>query len=163
MIEMDTLDYLLLSELCKNAQMSFVTIAKKYGVTPFTVRKRYEKMRKEGVIYRSVVSIDLAKLGYQGKVYLMITISAEHDKSLTISGLKKISNIMVVTEIIGEFDVLAIAPVTDLNSIRTLVNEVKKVPNVQRVEVTCINDTAFPVNSSFTELLSQKSRELATT
>jgi acetolactate synthase regulatory subunit len=108
------------------------------------------------------VSIDLSKLGYQGKAFLMITISAERDRSLTISGLKKISNVMLVAEIIGAFDILAIAPVIDLNSIRTLVNEIKKVPNVERVEVTCINDTAFPINASFGELLSRKSCEFAT-
>jgi Lrp/AsnC family leucine-responsive transcriptional regulator len=159
---MDKLDYLILSELCKDAQLSFVTIAKKHGITPYTVRKRYEKMKKEGIIQKSIVSIDLSKLGYQGKAFLMITVSAERDKSLTISSLKKISNVMLVVEIIGAFDILAIAPVIDLNSIRTLVNEIKKVPNVQQVEITCINDTFLPVKPSFGELLSRKSYELAT-
>lgn len=159
---MDKLDYLILSELCKDAQLSFVTIAKKFGVTPYTVRKRYERMKKEGIILKSIVSIDLSKLGYQGKAFLMITVSAERDKSVTISSLKKISNVMLVVEIIGAFDILAIAPVIDLNSIRTLVNEIKKVPNVQKVEITCINDTFLPVNPSFGELLSRKSYELAT-
>lgn len=159
---MDKLDYLILSELCKDAQLSFATIAKKLGVTPYTVRKRYERMKKEGIINKCIVSIDLSKLGYQGKAFLMITVSAERDRSLTISGLKKISNVMLVVEIIGAFDILAIAPVIDLNSIRTIVNEIKKLPNVQRVEITCINDTFLPVNPSFGELLSRKSYELAT-
>lgn len=138
-------------------------IAKELGVTPYTVRKRYEKMKKEGKIRTSIVSIDLSKLGYQGKALLMINISTKQDKSLTITGLKKIRNILVITEIIGPFDILAIAPVTDLNSIRTIVNAIKKVPNVQRVEVIFTNDTAFPVTASFGELLSRKSYELATT
>lgn len=160
---MDKLDYLIISELCKDARRSFVKIAKELGVTPYTVRKRYEKMKKEGKIRTSIVSIDLSKLGYQGKALLMINISAKQDKTLTITGLKKIRNILVITEIIGPFDILAIAPVTDLNSIRTIVNAIKKVPNVQRVEVIFTNDTAFPVTASFGELLSRKSYELATT
>jgi len=159
---MDKLDYLVLSELCKDAKLSFVTIAKKLGVTPYTVRKRYEKMKKEGIIQKSVISINLSKLGYQGKALLMINVSAERDVSLTISGLKEISNVILVAEIIGAFDILAIAPVTDLNSIRTLVNKIKKLPSVQRVEVTCINDTFLPVNPSFGEVLSRKSYQLAT-
>jgi len=159
---MDKLDYFILSELCKDAQLSFVTIAKKFGVTPYTVRKRFERMKKKGIINKCIVSIDLSKLGYQGKAFLMITVSAEGDRSLTISGLKEISNVILVVEIIGAFDILAIAPVTDLNSIRTLVNEIKKVPNVQRVEITCINDTFLPVNPSFGEVLSRKSYQLAT-
>ena len=159
---MDKLDYLIISELCKDAQLSFVTIAKKFGVTPYTVRKRFERMKKEGIIFKNTVSIDLSKLGYQGKAFLMITVSAERDKSLTISSLKKISNVILVTEIIGAFDILAIAPVIDLNSIRAIVNEIKKLPNVQKVEITFINDTFLPVNPSFGELLSRKSYELAT-
>ena len=64
---MDKIDYLILSELLKDASLSFVEIAEKVGTTPYTVRRRYEKMKKEGVIHRCIVSIDLSKLGYQGK------------------------------------------------------------------------------------------------
>ncbi len=159
---MDKLDHLILSELLKDAQLSFGTIAKKLGTSPYTIRKRYERMKEEGIISKSVVSIDLSKLGYQGKVFLMITISPQRDKSKTISALKKIRNIFVITEIIGSFDLLAIAPVIDLNSIRTLVNEINKLPDVQKVEITCINNTAFPINQSWGELFSRKSYQLAT-
>jgi Lrp/AsnC family transcriptional regulator for asnA, asnC and gidA len=159
---MDKLDYLILEELLKDAQTPFVRIAKKSGCSPFTVGKRYEKMKKEGIIAKCVVSIDLSKLGYQGKALLMITNSPSKGKSVTIAALKKMRNIIVVTEILGAFDILAIAPVTDLNSIRTLVNKVKKVNSVQRVEVTFIDDTALPVNSNFSKLFRQKSHELAT-
>ena len=159
---MDELDYLILSELLKDAQLSFVTIAKKLGTSPYTIRKRYERMKKEGTINRSVVSIDLSKLGYQGKVFLMITISLQRDKSEIISSLKKIRNIFLITAIIGSFDILAVAPITDLNSIRTIVNEINKLPDVQKVEITCINNTDFPFNSSWDELFSRKSYEFAT-
>jgi len=159
---MDKLDYLILGELLKDAQTSFMTIAKKLGVSPYTVGKRYEKMKKERTINRCVISIDLSKLGYQGKAFLMITNARTQDKSMTIEALKKMRNIIVVTEIIGAFDILAIAPVTDLNSIRTLVSEIRKLPSVQQVEITCINDTAFPINSSFGEILAKKCLDAAT-
>lgn len=45
---MDKIDYLILSELLKDASLSFVEIAEKVGTTPYTVRRRYEKMKKEG-------------------------------------------------------------------------------------------------------------------
>ena len=159
---MDKLDYLILEELLKDAQTPFSRIAKKSGCSPFTVGKRYEKMKKEGVIARCVASIDLSKLGYQGKALLMITNSPSKGKSVTIAALKKMRNIIVVTEILGAFDILAIAPVTDLNSIKTLVNDVKKLESVQHVEITFIDDTILPVNSNFSKLFRKKSHELAT-
>lgn len=158
---MDKLDYLILSNLLKDAQMPFMALAKKLGVSPYTVRKRYHRMKKEGVIKKSIVSIDLSKLGYQGKAFLMITNSPSYDKSVTLASLMKIKNIMVISEIIGPFDIIAVAPVTDLNSIRALADAVRKLPSVQRVEITCINDTAFPINSSFGQVISQKCLESA--
>ena len=160
-MNMDKLDYLILSDLLKDAQMSFMAIAKKLGISPYTVRKRYQRMKREGVIKKSIVSIDLSKLGYQGKAFLMITNSPSHDKSVTIASLMKIKNVMVISEIIGPFDILAIAPVMDLNSIRALADEVRKLPSVQRVEITCISDTAFPINAGFGKALSQKCLESA--
>jgi Lrp/AsnC family transcriptional regulator for asnA, asnC and gidA len=158
---MDKLDYLILSDLLKDAQMSFTTIAKKLGVSPHTVRKRYQKMKQEGIIIKSIASINLAKLGYQGKALLMITNSPSHDKATTIAALAKIKNIIVVTEIIGPFDILAIAPVTDLKNIKLLADETRKLPSVQRVEITCITETTYPLNPSFCRLLRQKCLEEA--
>jgi Lrp/AsnC family transcriptional regulator for asnA, asnC and gidA len=160
-IDVDKLDYLILSELAKDARISFLTIAKQLGTSPYTVVKRYEKMKKEGIIRNCVVSIDLSKLGYQGKAFLMITNVPTQDKSITIEALKKMKNIITVAQIIGAFDIIAIAPVTDLDSIRTLVKDIKKVPSVQRVEVACINDTEFPINSSFGKMLRQKCTDWA--
>ena len=160
---MDKIDYLILSELLKDATLSFVKIANKVGTSPYTVRRRYERMKKEGIIFGCTVSIDLTKLGYQGKAFLLITISPNANKSETISYLKKIRNIIVVTELIGPHDILAIAPITDLNSVQALVKEARKAPYLQRIRIACIDDTYFPVSPNFDAILSQKSRTLATT
>lgn len=160
---MDKLDYFVLSELLKDAQTPFATIAKKIGVSPKTVIARYEKMKKDGTITRCSLSVDPSKIGYQGKTFLMITNSPTQTKAETISGLKKIKNIVVITEIIGAFDILAIAFVTDLNSIMKLVNTVKQLESVERVEVAFIRETDLPVPRNFSRLFSQQSLTLATT
>ena len=160
---MDALDYLILSELLKDARMSFLAIAKKLNISPYTVGKRYEKMRENGTIVKAIISIDLSKLGYQGKAFLMITNHPGKDKQVTIDALKKMRNIIVMSEIIGDFDIIAIAPVSDIESVRTLVKEVKKVPSVQDVKITCIEDISFPINSSFGEVLSNKCLRFAGT
>jgi Lrp/AsnC family transcriptional regulator for asnA, asnC and gidA len=160
---MDKLDYLLLSELLKDARMPFSTIAKKIGVSPQTIISHYERMKKKGVIARCILSIDPSKLGYQGKVFLMITNSPSHSKSATLESLRKIENVIVITEIIGSFDILAIALVTDLNSIIKLVSAVKGLDSVQQVEVSLVEETDLPVTPNFAKVYSKRSYELATT
>jgi DNA-binding Lrp family transcriptional regulator len=158
---MDRLDYLILAELFEDARTPFLTIAKKIGVSPYTVKQRYEELKRRGVIVRSVVSIDLSMIGYQGKVFLLINTNPEKSKAEVLSGLERMSNIISISELVGEFDMIAVAVITDFQSIKRIVNQVKAQPGVQRVQITCINDTAFPLNASFGKILSQKSRELA--
>jgi DNA-binding Lrp family transcriptional regulator len=45
----------------------------KIGVSPKTVQIRYKKLEEKGIILCSSITIDLSKLGYQGKAYLNIT------------------------------------------------------------------------------------------
>lgn len=158
---MDETDYLILSQLLVNAQMSFLQIAKKLGISSFTVKNRYDKMVKDGVIKCTSVNIDLSKLGYQGKMFMLITSASNCPKEVTIEALKKIRNIISISEIIGPFDIIAIAAITDFNSIKDLINEAKKIPSVQRVNINCVNETAFPLSTTFGKVLSKQSQSLA--
>ncbi len=153
---MDKLDYLLLSELLIDATLSFVQIGKKLGASPYTIRRRYEKLKNDGMIHRCIVSIDLAKIGYQGKAFLWITVGPNANRSETITYLKTVKNIIVVTELIGPYEILAIAPISDLKSIQTLVKEARKAPNVWQIKIACINNADFPISPNFGILLGKK-------
>jgi DNA-binding Lrp family transcriptional regulator len=159
--KLDKLDYLVLNELLKDGTLSFVEIAKNIGSTPYTVRRRYEKMKKDGLIFRCSASIDLSKLGYEGKVFLLVTVKPNSNRAETIEHLKKLHNVMTVTELMGQYDIMAIAPVTDLNSVKALVLEARDAPHVQRVELACIDDVSFPIGANFGAVLGQKSLSLA--
>ena len=54
-------------------------------------------------------------------------------------------NVFVASEIMGNFNIMSIAPVKDLNSLKILLNKIKKEPSVNRVEIVLINDIEFPI------------------
>jgi Lrp/AsnC family transcriptional regulator for asnA, asnC and gidA len=149
---MDNVDVSILKELTKDPQIPFLRIAEETGVSPRTVQRKYQKMKDTGIILRSSIIIDLSKIGYQGKAYLHITNAPGQEKAVTINALKKIPNMFMITEIIGEFDVLAIAAVRSFISIMENVNAIRKLPSVDRVEVTFVTDTMFPGPKEFNEL-----------
>ena len=158
---MDRLDYLILAELHKDASKSFVEIARSINSTPCTVRRRYERMKKKGKIVGCNLSIDLGRLGYQGKTFLLINLMPNADKSRTVAFIKKIKNVFWVMEIIGPCDFMAMAPITDLAGIQELLAEVKRAPNIQKVEFYCINDTYFPIGPKFDEALNRRCLDIA--
>lgn len=153
---MDKLDKLILSFLYKDPRMAFREIAKKLGRSPFTIRMRYQKMKKNGIIRCNIVGIDLSKLGYQGKVSMFITLFPNRDKIVTVSEIIKIRNVFSIIEVVGPCDIFAKAAVKDLNDTRNIINQIRKLPDVQRVEIVIDNDTAFPINPMYGEILSRR-------
>lgn len=158
---MDKLDYLILAELHKDGAASFVKIAKKVNSKPSTVARRYHAMKKAGQIYGCLATINLSRLGYQGKTFLLINLLPDSNKAETIAYLRNIKNVFGISEVIGPCDIMAIAPITDLASIQTLLSETRKAPNIQKVEFYCINDIYFPLGHNYGEVLYQRCRALA--
>jgi DNA-binding Lrp family transcriptional regulator len=158
---MDKLDYLILSELHKDGLISFVDIAKYLNSTPCKIRRRYEKMKNDGIIYGFITTIDLAKIGYEGKVFLMITLASNVKKTETVAYLMGLRNVIGVVETIGPSDLIAIAPITDLASIQELITKTKKAPNVQKVEFYCISNVDFPMGRTFDEMLNKRCLDIA--
>jgi hypothetical protein len=52
---------------------------------------------------------------------------------------------------------MAIAPITDLRSVQTLLEEARKAPNIQRVEFSCINNLDFPISPNY-DFVARKAR-----
>lgn len=153
---MDKLDFLILNELLKDPLSPFSTIAKKLGVSLYTVKKRYEKMREDKILFDPIIALDLSKIGYQGKAFLMITDAPNYEKAKTIEELAKIKNIISITEVMGVFDILAIAPIIDLNDFMRIIKQIKELPGVLKVEITIIRDTAFPISLNFNKTIAKK-------
>lgn len=149
---MDQVDLNIIKELKKDAGKSFLKIAKKIGVSPRTVQNRYKKMKEKGIIWYPTISIDLSKIGYEGKAYLMITNAPEQDKELTIEALNQMQDVIIFSDIIGDFDVLAIALIRDLESFAKLLLDIKEVPSVDQIDFAFVTDTSFPVDKAYDRL-----------
>ena len=150
---MDKTDFEILQLLTKNPQEPFSRIARKAGVSPKTVQKKVQNMRKAGIILRSSIIIDLSRLGYEGEASLRITNAPGCDKATTINALKGIPNIFLITEIIGDFDIMAIAAVKDYQSIVNMVNTIRQLPSVEKAEADFVTDAQFPATREFNKQL----------
>jgi len=64
-IEIDKVDYQILSLLSKNSRTPSIEIAKKINITSTTVLNRIKKLIELGIIQRYSVTIDMNKLGYK--------------------------------------------------------------------------------------------------
>jgi DNA-binding Lrp family transcriptional regulator len=156
---MDKIDLQILQELTKDSQTPFYRLAKEIGVSPRTAQKRYERMKEEGIILRPTIEVDLSKIGYVGKVHLMITNAPNQDKAITINALDKMKNVFLLAETVGDFDLIAVAMIKSVRDMISLVGDIRKLQSVERVEVALVSDTAFPVTESFGKFLLEEKAE----
>ena len=151
---MDDLDLKILRALAKDAQESFLSIAKRLAVSPKTVQIRFNRMVNKRIILQCSIMVDLSKLGYQGKAYLMISLEEGYDKEKFVSVLREKKNIFLVTEVMGgPCDVLAIAAIKDYQDTIDFILSVKNLSGVAHVDVDLTNETSFPINDSDNSLI----------
>ena len=136
---MDSIDRQIILELIDDARKPFRKIANKVGVTTPTVIKRYNELKRKGVIERCSIQVNLKKLGYNGTAHLLITFSVGS------SGLKgyeameevqKISDIIIASRAIGDFEGYAVLAFKDIEHLYEKVFEIKKLPFVSKLEIS---------------------------
>jgi Lrp/AsnC family transcriptional regulator, regulator for asnA, asnC and gidA len=140
---MDTVDFQILAELMADAQTPFSRVAKKIGVSHETVRKRYEKMKKEGTIRQCTVLVDGHKLGDEGTVFLMLSCAREVKKEDVMKSLKQIPDLYMIIELIGDYDFYAWARLKNLNQLAQLIGDIRNLGNIDRMETLLLTQTYF--------------------
>lgn len=150
---MDETDLKILKILIKNPQQPYYKISKKIGLSQRCIQKRIQKMHKKNIIIQSTIIIDLTKLGYQGRAQIMINNQQGYSKNITIQALKQIPNIFIITETIGEFDLIAIAAVKDYPNLIKMVNTIKQLPSVANTKINLVTEAQFPITTEFNKQL----------
>ena len=94
-IDIDKVDYKILSILSKNSRTPIIDIAKKINITSTTVLNRIKKLIELGIIQRYSVTIDMNKLGY--KTFNVNLSLRNYDKKKYI--IRYLSNIPFIWEV----------------------------------------------------------------
>jgi Lrp/AsnC family transcriptional regulator for asnA, asnC and gidA len=142
-MDIDAVDTQILTELIKDAQMPFSEIGQKIGVSRETVRKRFERMKKEGIIRRITILVDGRKIGEQGTAFLMLTCLRGADKKALFQKLRIVPDVCLVTELMGDFDFFVWARVRDLEQIALIIGEIRKCEGIDRIETMLLPQTYF--------------------
>jgi DNA-binding Lrp family transcriptional regulator len=148
----DKTDQEILKLLIKNPTESFSSIAETIGVSVQTVIKRYNSMKKEQIISGENTIVNLSRLGFSGKVFLLIKGSINFDSKVVTEKVSRLPNVFLTSEMVGSFDVLAMALVKSVANIKDLINIIDKMPGVKEVEFTLTTDTTFPVTKHYANI-----------
>ncbi|BAJ51478.1 transcriptional regulator, AsnC family [Candidatus Caldarchaeum subterraneum] len=125
----DELDLKILNILFEDGRASFADIGRKLGVSENTVRFRFQKLVKTGVIRKVTVLVDHVKLGLKNSAALMLKIDPTKINRV-LDELKQLREIANIYQLSGDFDAIAVAYGRDLDHIREIVEQIKKIPGI---------------------------------
>ncbi len=141
---LDEIDRAILDELLKDSRTPFTTIAKKLRVSPGTVKNRFEQMKKDKVIAACSADVDLAKFGYQCKVFLMLKISRKEDKLDVIDRISKLPNVIATQGIMGEFDIFVLAVAKDIRHLDKILKDIRAT-GIEQIEISLSIRNTIPL------------------
>ena len=149
---MDNIDQEILKVLMKNPTESFSSVAETVGVSVQTVIKRYNAMKNNEIILGENTNVNLSKVGFSGKVFLLIKGSIDFDSTAVTEKVSKQPNVFLTSEMVGSFDLLAMALVKSVADVKNLVSTIGKMHGVKEVEFTLTTDTTFPVTEHYANI-----------
>jgi len=124
---MDNIDKKILYELDKNSKDSFLKIGKKIRVSKETVRYRFERLIKEGIIDKMPTIINSSILGYSYyQLFLKLQNINTQKKEEIIKFLIKNTKISWIGDLEGRYDLGIILVIKSQEEIRELMEEINK-------------------------------------
>ena len=142
---MDETDLFIIKRMTEDARVSFRKIAKELGVSPDTVISRYKTLQKNGVIRGSTVVLNPKKIGYKGMAAFMVESSPTHlvateatppETSPILERVIKMPDIILATKTVGDYDLLAIGVIKDVEHLIATGNEIAKILGVKDLHVS---------------------------
>jgi len=105
MSSIDSLDMKIIKAFQHDARTPIVKLAREVGVNEATVRKRVEKLIKNGIIQKFTVVLDYHKLGRVIKAFVGLRVQPAKLKEI-VDHLSKHPDIMVLYRTSGDTDII---------------------------------------------------------
>ena len=133
--EVDNIDLKILEILRDDAKKPFTEVAKKVHVSQGTVHVRMNKMEEAGIVEKTTVKINYAKLGFDITAFIGIYLekSALYDK--VVARLKEIPEITSIHYTTGNYSMFVKIHCRDTNHLKEVLHDkMQQVDGIERTE-----------------------------
>jgi DNA-binding Lrp family transcriptional regulator len=142
--DIDQIDRYLIDRLTEDGRCSFNKIASEIGTSVDRIIRRYEKLKKNGVI-KAVIQVNPQKLGYRAYGFFFLSVQQTGNADDAINQLSKLKNVFHLIKIIGASDFYISCYLRDFDDFFAIKTAISKIPCLKLVKVD-INDVSnvFP-------------------
>lgn len=129
-VEMDALDRKIAKILAQHSRTTFRKIAEQTGISTKNVIQRYRRL-KGNILTLSTVTVNLRKLGYNAHAFVLIKVTNKSNLQEIYNQLLNMPNMLMVTRLIGSYDLSLIFTLRDFQELFTLKEELRKIQGIE--------------------------------
>lgn len=133
--ELDNTDYRILEILLQDAKRPYTEVARKAFVSQGTIHVRMGKMEQAGIVERTTLKVNYAKLGFDITAFIGIYLekSALYDQVLAkLKEVREITNIHYTT---GNYSMFARIHCRDTNHLKAVLHDkIQQIEGIERTE-----------------------------
>jgi Lrp/AsnC family transcriptional regulator for asnA, asnC and gidA len=134
-LNLDKLDYQIISAMMEDAQISYADLGKKLFVSGGTIHVRIKKLQELGVVKGTRLHVDLNALGFDLTAFVGIYLEKSSMYDVVASELKKIPEIVRLNYTTGNYSMFIEIVCKDINQLRYVLHDtLQKIQGIERTE-----------------------------
>lgn len=136
-IVLDKIDYKIIQHLIEDGRVSFSAVAKDVNLTDVAIKKRFERLKRKGILNAITADLNLKALGYENPIYVQIRTEIGKNKEV-VKKLRDFDYIMELYQILGEYNFLAKLIVPNLESAENFIDRLGTIDGIIDVKTQVI-------------------------
>ncbi len=134
---LDKIDHKIIQLLLEDGRASFSAIAKDVKLTDVAIKKRFERLKRRGVITAISADLNLRTLGYENPIFVQIRSELSKNKDV-VKKLKELDYILELHQVLGEYNLVAKIVVPDLDSAEKFVERLGTLDGVLDIKTLVV-------------------------
>lgn len=131
-MNLDQTDLEIADRLSENGRVSMQTLGKEIGISSDTAKRRYEKLKKNGVL-KVTIQVNPSKIGYQA-LCIFFTVTSHENTFAIIEKIAVIPNVISIMKTTGDYDLQIYAMVKDIGQFLSVQEQLGKVQGITKMD-----------------------------
>ena len=146
-LNLDKLDYEIIYEMMKTAEISYADLGKKLFVSGGTIHVRIKKLQEMGVVKGTRLNVDLKAMGYDVIAFIGIYLEKSSLYDEVVKELKNIPEIVRLNYTTGNYSMFAEIVCKDITQLRSVLHDkLQKIKGIERTETFISLEESFSRN-----------------
>ena len=132
-MNIDQIDQKIADKLSDNGRISMETLGREVGISVDNVKRRYEKLKKNGVL-KVTIQVNPIKIGYKA-LCVFFTVTSNEKPFPLIEKISKIPDVISIMKTTGDYDLQIWAMVKDIDQLLSIQQEIGKISGIMKIDM----------------------------